>query len=514
MPSSNISSPSKKTTKLLFLISLLVCLVLSLPVATPPNNAFYNIDPDIPYLANGLSLTAVNQVSFTNHPGTPLIQFLSLSHIPLRALSKIAKRPFIPLALENYSYLVWYHRLIMFFLFTFSLFCLTCIWRKISMSIPAVITGIGLTLLYSSIVALPTGIWAESFLFALFPLWLLTYYLATIHPTSTRLLLLGSITGVMLATKFTSLSLIIASIIVILFEKDSQKKLTAKLISLCIFSLSTIEGFIVGTWPIVTKYPILFSWTKTLVSHANLYGKGATSVIDPALYFRSLSAIVDNNQMMLLVTFTCILVLFLINAQKSLRWKALGIASLTGFAVLVKFQMDYYQIINYMGLITVSVFVISRLRVKQQYILLAFISAYSLTGLIPKEQIMRKQVNESVKLASFIKSRPQAGIIVWEWARSKEFALLWSKHWSGESLTPRINSLFPNLYSLDSLDTISGTSGKHPVMDICWNTLYIQKVSYPEFIKENPQAKNLPSEEIPDTSILMVKNPQCTPTSP
>jgi hypothetical protein len=509
MHSSNTLLPSKRINRLFIIIAITVTVTLSAFVIIKPSSPFYSIDPDVPYVANSLKMVAINQTSYINHPGTPLQSFIAFTYWPLRVWAKlIAQQPFILWSLSNFEFLFWYTRLVMAILFLCSLYLSLVAWFISSKSIFSALAGLSFLFLMPHFSLSPLSINAESFIFPLMSIWTLNFAVLLIKQSKALFYSLLFITGVLLSTKLTSVFIVPISLgIVFYFYFRSLKGLLFMLVS-CTSSL--ITGFVWGTWPIRDRYPQFFSWAFSLFSHSGLYGGGKKTIFSADDYLRVAKVMIMSNK--LLVIMPILIGIFIILSKS--RYKGLIIwmyvVSLMGIIVFLKYPIWYYQMPNILIMALLLSIVTRNLKreIVIGIIVLVVFGAFPLM----RESLMnaRAMATESSIIDNFVMKNSVSGPTVWEYGRSKQFALLWGRDWSGDFYWNELSTIYPELYDVQNHVVVKYPSTQlKNINALCWKRMYIQNASYPDFIKFNPKYRNLIVQRIDATMMMYVDNSEC-----
>ncbi|MBF0505107.1 MAG: hypothetical protein HQL14_08420 [Candidatus Omnitrophica bacterium] len=110
------------------------------------------------------------------------------------------------------------------------------------------------------------------------------FFLSLYFSKSTRqelfsVLMLSVVCGFGLATKLTFIPLILIPLMIISWRLK------------ILFILGLISSFILGTFPVICKYPVMFDFIMNYSTHPGLYGKGAVGIIDWPLFWAHLKII-------------------------------------------------------------------------------------------------------------------------------------------------------------------------------------------------------------------------------
>lgn len=258
---------------------ILALFIVILPVFYPPANPFFDVDPEVMYTANALSYIARRQIVYYDHPGTPYISILVAAYTPLRLWAKyIVKEPFVVWFLRYLSEVYVYSRLVSTGLFIGGLGLMLA---SVEGLFPAVILWLGL-FSYSAFPEMATRISPEPALIGLFGIWFYLWSRQLRSPVFPRHLLLCLFSGLTLAAKFTSVNLVLITLVSGWLIFPRKLKLTA--VSLIIIS----GGFIWGTWPIRNHYSRLLTWTANLAGKSGIHGSGAVNPLPGQLIFANI----------------------------------------------------------------------------------------------------------------------------------------------------------------------------------------------------------------------------------
>ncbi len=507
----NVVFPSFRIRALFLLASLVITAILVSPIITRPTSPFYSIDPDIHYVSNAVEWITIGQISYTNHPGTPLHMFLGSSYWPLRVWAKIHHTSFLEWSTVNIDLLLWYSRGFISVIFVFSIYLTLCGWFAISESRTTSLIGIAILLSFYPFTVIPVSIRAENMLFLLFSIWLVLYSVWHRDKLDFPMRLMALCSGVMLASKFTSIT-IIPITLALGFSRavKSKKAIFNVVLRVAMDSLLIALGFIVTTWPIHDRYSQIFRWAIALFSHAGVYGGGETKVLDIASWTVHATAGLRSTPWLFLLVLTAIAVLF---SRKFTNSRTPGLLlglSILGWLAFFKYPQDYYQTVNLFLTITAILLIFKSLSTSLRQLVLIVSIILAISTISRQSVNVREEVENSAALEVFVSTQKIDGPAIWEYGKSKPFSLLWSRVWAGRFNAAQLARTYPYLYDLENLSFVGDHNGNSvPIDNLCWNALYIQQVSYSDFITANPQYKSTPFERISGTKMLLLKQPQC-----
>jgi hypothetical protein len=268
---------------LLILPTALVFTAAVLNYARGPYWISYNSDPEYLYLLSSLSLAESKQVETTKNPGTT-IQILGAATLKIaHALDfseknnlefDVLKSPEFYLTVINVV-LVTFNTL-MLFIVGWTAFSLTKnIWLSLLLQLSPFLSIT--TLNYSLCHVSPEPFLLFSSL--LFSLILVKMAFSKDLSKSAHwyMIALALVSGFGVATKFTFAPLLIIPLMIL-----------PKLRNKICFLVLTVLSFVLWTWPIISRYEILFDWCYGILTHVGYYGKGSSGIISPGVYFQNI----------------------------------------------------------------------------------------------------------------------------------------------------------------------------------------------------------------------------------
>lgn len=436
----------------LFLLSLGVGLFAIYPVVKGGlGGVFYTIDPDVVYVANAIQFANIGQIQYIDHPGTPAIVFISALLLPIRLYLKFVNHESLTMwTFLNYEKVFFYIRIIYAFLLATSVFIFSySIYNKTKSFLSSVI-GLLLVLLLTATLYAGSSISAETISIFLISLWLLIY---------TQSGKLSSfLAGFAVANKLTNLPLSVAAFL----YKPSFKSLALLFI-----------GFGIGIWPIRNKMGVWFTTNKNMLMHNGIHGQGSQGLLDLHVYWASFNQIVGSEIVLKILILAFVIIGLLIVSKKISFNKSqiiIAITSICGIFVFAKYPLGHYQITNvFLGVFSVVVF-LSQVKTyfKVFAIILLTFGVYAVASnyfIQMSGQILGTQVLEVSASDTSPNDR-----VVWEWARSRSFSLLWSKSWAMGLFSKEIQQANPSLISFYDLDL-------NNLDNYCWTKMYVQQSS-------------------------------------
>ncbi len=507
MPLLNILLLSKY--KLFSLVtSIIVIFLCLLPlIRNPQYSIYYSIDPDVVYLANALSNIKHNIVGYYDHPGTIAISFITLVLAPLRIFAKyIVHESFTTWAFNNYDFLVFYVRVLMSILYGSGIFIILNVVFKITKSylsqiFTILILGSYLPFYYAGI-----SISAEPVSLFLISVWLLVFSYYYKSKNINFWFLLVFISGILLANRATNFFYIPAAFISLFLNKKILpiKKLIN--ISLKGFGLF-LTGLVVGLWPLGDQ---IFNAIKRIVFFAistKVHGAGDPSFFDLSVYIESAQVFLISypiaSMIFFLVFIYSIYKVFSRNSKEIIIW-SLSLIFCLGMLIFAKFPLAHYQIGNFVFIAVAGAIIYSKLSLKLKWIILILV----LIKAVPMYQSFYNFVEmtgqKTSKLDQYRIENPSRTGEVWEWARHKNFAAIWTRSWGSGVFDDEIGHSNPKILELmtggEKLRT--STSSQINIFDVCWDRLYIQAASLDSFLNIHKK-RNLIVEEIKGSDGIM-----------
>src|SRR3989344_765481 len=489
----------------IFLLAFLTSAAFIFPVISAgTKGTFYTIDPDISYLSNALSYIKTRQIHYIDHPGTPTIIIFALMMTPLRLYMKfIAHSPFILWSLNNLDLVFFITRVFQSLVMGVSLgiFLLGMLrfFRSKSVIIFAWLSLLG----FSAFPFLSSSISPETLSFFIIAVWL-NIFVSFLNTNSWFFLpAMSTISGIAIANKFSNLFLGLISICLPL--AISRISIKSRLSSCLIQTLLVALGFIAGTWPIKGSYPQLLNWVKLLANSSEIHGGGIPVFFDLSTYLNSISSLYYRDpwlMALIVISVVALLLLHRINPQILI----LTVGSLLGAAVFAKYPLSHYQFAHYFLLIfAVCHFLIFLPRIAK-VLLLVILILIAVKNVDYYYRYISTMIRQTQNLENYVANHPTKFPTLWEWGRSKDFALLWatSPAWHGKTfLSEKIITNSPYL-EMSNLKNILLPEGKEvTVFSRCWDTLYIQESSAALFVSAHPN-RGLAFTTIPLTDHMAV----------
>lgn len=358
----NISWLEKYKLVILITIFTLVFLAFPLFVFGIKSSFYLSLDPDIVYLTNALLYTKSAVITYADHPGTPTIISLFTFFIPLRIYTKILlHQNFIDWAFNNFALLTYVSRSLMIFVFTVGVSIQTSLIHKEYKSpVLTIIAGLLLILFAGSNFALIIS--PENLSFLLTSVWLVVFVKFTRHKNFSLTILMNLVAGVIFANKFTSLFILIISLL--LTFTISNASVIKRIFYFLVNIIISISSFFVGILPAIIRFDYMVNWAKALFNHTGKHGTGKTTFFEFYTYFDSLSKLViDNWLLFALITLSISILISLVLMRKFKLDNChfiVYIVSLLGIFIFAKYPVIHYNYVNITLFIFSSIYFLSK----------------------------------------------------------------------------------------------------------------------------------------------------------
>lgn len=469
---------------------------------------FFSIDADTHYIGNSLSFIKMNQIQYTNHPATPSILLYAYLLTPLRLVSKfIYNTNFILWSVQHLDLIYFYLRIFQSIIFGGGIILLLASVYQITKSIKTIIFSYSALFSFQFFPYLGVCIRSETTSFVIISLWLIIFTRFIRFKSIKYIPLLSIVSALAVANKFTNIFYFIASIsLVTTIAKIGIKKKLYLFFSQLIIGVMT---FFVFTWPIRTKYYLVFNLVRDLFTHTDLMGYGKLAIFDLSSYTNSVISQVKQ-EFWASIIFIIVLITF-IYRYFIRKYKidpaitiAAGIISF-GIFVFAKYPWSYYQTSNFLMVVFIGSIIFSRMPKFLSWLVIIFLTFITISNFRTYFYRISNFITQTTYLEKYITEHPAKIATIWEWGKAKDFALLWGNSWSGGSYSDELKKIRPDL--LFDIDYYTKNTphynDKTGVFSVCWDKLYSRKDYAVDFIKKYPEYK-LDYNEIPGTENMVV----------
>ena len=412
-------------------ISLLPMLVIGV------KGVFFSIDPEVMYIGNALSYIKSGQIQYIDHPGTPSILAVGYLLWPFRIYAKLIDHvPFILWAFKHYAIVFLYLRVWQGILFTLGVWIFLKSVKAVVGSTMVVMMSLLSLLIYSPFLRLGSGVTPETLSFLLTSIWVWKLAKFLRSPEVSLIPVLGVISGLAVANKFTNLFLIAASISLPLGLRNLN--LRQRLANSLIVLVAALFGFVIGTWSIRDKYKILFNWVYDLITSTGIHAGGEKAIFEWTSYRDSVISLHHQIPWLFL---GIILTLSISIVQK--RLSTLVVIFAIGVLAFAKYPLTYYQLSNYTVLVFLLALLLSRMNkmilVAISMLLLPLVSS-TINGYLTTTTLA---MSRAKALEDYIIKHPAKKATLWEWGRAKDPALLLttSSGWHGNMFADEMKDM-------------------------------------------------------------------------
>lgn len=503
----------------LLLIALsLVSVITILPLLKYGTQAvFYKVDPDVVYVGNAIAYVKSHIIFFDGHPGTPVIVFLGLSYWPLQVYAKlVAHQSFIAWSFDNLRFLFMYSRLIIFLVFSLSIFIYLSSIKVLTKSASTILFAWFGLFFFGSIFGLGSKISAESGIFFIVPFWLLIFSIYLKDRRAFYVFLMAVIAGVGEAAKVNSLVLFFSTILIAFFWGNT--KLWQRIRNVLLVALLCITSFFISTWPIRASFkPELTRFVKVaqLSGVDGAHGSGNSHFINFREYVPNLLRIAKTNTISFYIIIgTTIIVAYLL-MRKRMKTKdpifLVFISALLSFMILLKYNLIYYQLPNYLVLVFLASYFFGKFNTPAKLLLIFLLTFPLISALSRGFQAETASARSAAFLEENISEHPARIATLWDFGPTRDFAYIWIRSWVPGTFNEEIAAKRPDLLELDAdYERVYKNSYGEPfnIWKICWDKLYIRRARAEEFLSKY-SAKHFDTIPIGDGAIWEIDSNHC-----
>ena len=498
----------KAETKLYLLVLSLASVFFGiLPLLIKPTNPFYIIDPGPTYLANALEFIQTRRIFMIDHPGTPLVVFLSFVILPIKFVIKLLGFPNFTLwALGNFTGLYWVSIISVWFVFIVSVFVLHLGVYRLFRSV-LVNTFLFLILFLNPMfLRMQRIVTPEVFGFFFLSLWFF-FVVEYLKKKKIDYLLISSLfAGLAVASKLTFLFTPAVNLIYS-FTKNKKEKMRLVIMSIT----AGFSGFLLGTVAIYEKYPKFLGWFGNLLIRTGRSGQedfGFVNLANIDFGFRTWFG--QNPLIFLLIVVSVFLVLK--RAKGSKFWLALFSAGLIGILAFSKYREAHYQAGNFILICIFLTYLFSMLSNKLKAVVLTLLLLFVVRELQWDFNNERGEIIQAAKVQDYVNKLPENSIIIWELGTTKEYAMIRGRDWSDAFYAEELEQVLPKnwqLYYLD-YDLIMDSYGR--LVDIsgfCWDGMVMREDILSEFENYRDNKNKYTYEQISGTKMYFVRQKEC-----
>jgi len=474
---------------------LVFVVFLILPILhNSPYSAFFTIDPDAVYLSNIVLFAKTGTINYIDHPGTPAIMIQGALFLPIAFYTKfLLHQSFLNYFLSNVSFFAITSRIISSLfvsagiaILLFSIYKFTKVIYPVAFVFVALLSfeplyyaGVSISAVYFNVFI--ASVWVLFFTIFLNKRDLLSYFFLLL------------VSGIAVANRLTALLLPFGTLMLITtMDLSWYKKIKLSAVSIILLIIS----FAFGISPILSKSDRLVNWFILLAGSKDIHGGGSEIFISIEQYYASISNLLTSEAYRGLIVVclggivVCVLLKFF---NKFIERELILILFFAILFILAfsKYPLAHYQQTNFIIVASVVSLLFSKVK---SHIVLFFIIL-----LIPQiytaanryESTVISMIMNTKNFETYAANNRDGNPEIWDWSRSKEFALIWIRDY-GSIYTQDFRKSYPYIYSVGE--------------NVDWDKAYIQKDSL-LYLKQKYVLEEHESSKIPgvDTHYLITK---------
>lgn len=497
---------------ILFLIIpiILIFIFINLNSARGPYYLGSNSDPEYAYLLNSLKISQFKTPSHIDHPGTTL---QLIGGFVIRTLNINKNNEYIQtdVLINSENYLSYINIFLLFIIVILTILLGIYTYNTTGNIYYGII--LQSSILYSSITYVELTRVRPEYLLIISSLLISATLISLLKNNllsniKKYIFIFSLICGFGMATKIIFFPLLFIALLLI--PKFKNK---------IYFILGTLISFILFTIPIIGQYGRFYTWIKNLFLHSGAYGTGATTIINPSLYFNNIQLAISNNVIfsstlilsIILIAICLIIPKYRKNTYSSMEFKiliSLSITQLIQILLVSKYYSSHYLIPSLMLTgVTIIFFIINIKKIinikftKYYYVgiiipIIIFLY-YSIGAFFTLSYSLEKNKNEYLQIINAVQNNYRDYTKIYYYRSSfHEYALKFGNDFSGNEYSFILNKIYPNNYFYNIWDNKYYDFGKM----IDFNNLIINKVIYEgtSFEKNYPNTTFKPNILIED----------------
>lgn len=477
------------------------------------NSAFFIIDPEAIYIGNAVSYIKQHIIFYAEHPGTPSVLMLAFSYWPFRVYAKlIAHQQFVSWVFDNISLVFYYSRFVSFVVFTFSLLIYSFSIFRLTKSILSVIFFELAVMSFSFMPRLGSEVVPETLSFFITAIWVYFFSRFLESKSSIKILILGFISGMAVANKFTNVILIVASLALIFSLKGGFWKQRIKDMFLSL--LTFVMGFVLFTWPVRRIYSIIFKWAYQIVSHTGVWGSGEMGFFNWKVYVEAFRNLINSNPVTLVIvlisTFILIYVLISKKIKVNIAILVTFLSSLLVALLFMKFPRIHYILIPYVIIVLTCSVIVNKLPQFLKYMLVVVLLFFFAGNIKNYFSFMNNNIGDSIKLQKYISENSTQKATLWDYGRVRDFVFIWIRDGTQGIFDEDLKLKRPNLLELksDYETALLDFNTSVDVFKACWDNLYIRTDRGEIFLEKYPD-RELKNELVDKSDIMVIKSNHC-----
>lgn len=490
---SNFSLNQGVTIFSIYLFPILLAALTIFPLLVAGTKAtFFTVEPDIAYISSAIHYLETGTINYHDHPATPSILLIAICLLPFKVWVYINESSsFLDWSIIHQSTIYFYVRVIYSIVLASGLILFSAVIKAATKSNLASLFSLLSLFSYSYFGYLGVSVASETISLFLIGLWLYIFSIHNRRPLARNIYLLSLISGLLVANKFTNLTYLLATLVLVL----TLKSINRRLLFVSWVKVLVISGisFLVSTWPIRSNYIRLFSWSYRLTTRYGPHGDGPNVLFDPNVNFMSIKLLWQNETWPIILMIISLVALAYLFCQKKFRNEMLPLLLVYVSTIIValafsKHSLSRYQLTNFIIIVYIASLLLNYYDFKLRCLILTLtIIAFTSTINLYYRNITQA-VFEASQIQTFMDSHPVKMARVWEYGYSLDFSYINTPEWYGEDYTEVLRRLRPNLYALAAdLKQVNTDSGYQDLFNVCWDQLYLQRSSLAQFLSVNSQ---------------------------
>jgi hypothetical protein len=249
-------------------------------------------------------------------------------------------------------------------------------------------------------------------------------------------------------------------------------------------TVSVTFGFVVSTWYIRSKYfvymiPQMINVAGTSGPNA-AHGAGSGGFVDTNFFLQSIATFWSVERLTCLVIAATILLFIISIVKKKISLispiSLVFFASMAGFLFIFKYQIPYYQALNYFVLVYVGVILLNLLARKWIIITVIVLIPFFLVNLKGHIISLEAAINSSEEISTFQKNHPVRKAALWDYAPVSDFMYIWMRGWGSGIYNDELKTRRPDILELksDYKTVYFDESTNSEIFNACWDKLYIR----------------------------------------
>lgn len=490
----SVSDPRGLSIFIIFILPALLALITVFPLLLfGPKATFFTVEPDIAYISSAIHFLETGKIIYHDHPATPSILLIAASIFPFQLwANNVDSKNFLDWTILHQTELYYYIRITYGFILASGLILFSIGIKKATKSNLACIFGQISLFCFSYFGLLGLSVASETFSFVLASLWLLSFSKYLNQQTWTNIYFLSIISGGLLANKLTNLAYLLATAILISTLKSPTFRIHIHnaVKALLLFCVS----FLVATWPTRSNYFRLLGWAYGLLTRYGAHGDGSRILFDLDTHLQSIQTLWGKEAWPIILTLIVFVgLIYLISDNRKLRTEIslllkVNLVFLVISLGFTKHGLSRYQLMNYVLFAYSASWILRLFSVRIRYFLVTTTFCAFVIAINAYQREITLALSEAWQLQYFVDQHPAQQAEVWEYGYAKSFSYVNAPEWYGEEYARVLRQYKPNLYAIAAdLKKLKLISDYRDAYDICWDKLYLQKSSLPQFLEVNSQ---------------------------